>query len=178
MKIKSEWQEAISADLAYILPSLCTGFNVGTALFRWQLHGNRLGLAITHRGHACVWLTHARTNTHTHIHTQVFKQASYYSTFTLSWSLIRSSCIERMQFNVWHFRFSYLLERPRLQILSIDHFRNVLWYSWTLCKDMSPVRVTVIIYDAPLWDRKRYCQRTSATLELCGWILVWLTAFS
>ena len=57
---------------------------------------------------------------------------------------------------------------------SIDHCRNVLFM--TLRTDMSHVRVTVIIYHAPLWDRKRFCQRARAAFELCGWILEWLTA--
>ena len=51
----------------------------------------------------------------------------------------------------------------------IDHFRNVLFM--TLRTGMSHIRVTVIIYHAPLWERKRYCQRASATFELCDWIL-------
>ena len=46
----------------------------------------------------------------------------------------------------------------------------------TLRTDMSHARVTVIIYHAPLWDWNRYCQRASATFELCGWILEWLTS--
>ena len=48
----------------------------------------------------------------------------------------------------------------------------------TLHTDMSHVRITMIIYHAPLWDWKRYCQRVSGTLELHGWILEWLTAVS
>ena len=43
---------------------------------------------------------------------------------------------------------------------------------------MSHVRVKVIIYHAPLWDRKRYCQHASATYEVCVWILEWLAAVS
>ena len=42
-----------------------------------------------------------------------------HSTFTLSWSFIRNSFIEGMQFNVWLFLFNYFLLRPRLQILGI-----------------------------------------------------------
>ena len=61
-------------------------------------------------------------------------------------------------------------------LVFIDHFRNVLFM--TLRTDMSHVRISVIIYHTPLWDRKRYCQRAIATFELCGWILEWLTIVS
>ena len=79
--------------------------------------------------------------------------------------------VHPLDFHAWHSYCICIYSTLGIKSASIV-------YELTLRTDMSHVRVTVIIYHVPLWDWKRYCQRASATFELRGWILEWLTAVS
>ena len=57
-----------------------------------------------------------------------------FSTFTLSWSLIRNSCIESMRLNVWHFLLNYSLASMALnfkyskRIFTCSRLKQVPWW--------------------------------------------------